>query len=148
MFLGMCNYYSKFVSNFANTAAPLYKLLQKDTPWIWTSAQQIAFDKLKYALTHAPVLALPNFDQPFEMETDASDVAVGSVLTQQSRLVAYFSKSLTTAEHNYPVHDRELLAIILCCKRWRPYLDGQRTTVYTDHKPLIHLQSQTNLNKR
>ena len=58
------------------------------------------------------------------METDASDVAVGDVLAQHNRPIAYFSKSLTSAEKNYPVHDRELLAIVLSCKRWRPYLDG------------------------
>ena len=69
------------------------------------------------------MLALPDFTQPFYLETDASDTAVGGVLMQNHRPIAYFSKSLNTAERNYPTHDRELLAIVLSSCRWRPYLD-------------------------
>ena len=147
IFLGMCNYYAKFVASFANVAAPLYALLHKDNPWKWTKECEAAFEALKYALTHTPVLRLPDFNDPFELETDASDIAVGGVLTQHGFPVAYYSKALNTAECNYPVHDRELLAIVQACKRWRPYLAGSRTVVWTDHKPLINVAIQLNLNK-
>ena len=76
----MCNYYAKFVRAYANTAAPLYALLRKDVTWEWTAAQQRAFEALKQALCKAHVLALPNFNKPFTIETDASDTAIGGVL--------------------------------------------------------------------
>ena len=76
----MCNYYAKFVHAYANTAAPLYALLHKDVTWEWSDAQQRAFEALKHALCEAPVLALPNFNKPFTIETDASDTAIGGVL--------------------------------------------------------------------
>ena len=76
----MCNYYAKFVRAYANTAAPLYALLRKDVTWEWSDSQQCAFEALKHALCEAPVLALPNFNKPFTIETDASDTAIGGVL--------------------------------------------------------------------
>ena len=81
MFLGMCNYYGKFIKKYAQVAAPLYSLLRKDTTWTWANAEQQAFDALKTALCRAPILAMPDFTQPFQIETDASDVAIGGVLT-------------------------------------------------------------------
>ena len=76
----MCNYYAKFVRAYANTAAPLYALLRKDVMWEWAAAQQHAFEALKHALCEAPVLALPNFNKPFTIETDASNTAIGGLL--------------------------------------------------------------------
>lgn len=97
---------------------------------------------------HAPVLAIPNFERDFTIETDASDVAVGAVLMQDGHPVAYLSKSLNAAQRNYHTTDRELLAIVTACKHWRPYLDGRKTVVITDHKPLVALFTQPDLNKR
>ena len=77
----MCNYYAKFVPRFAHIASPLYQLLRKDTTWTWNFTHQSAMDSLKHALCHAPVLTMPDFDTPFQIETDASDVAIGAVLT-------------------------------------------------------------------
>ena len=97
------------------------------------------------ALSSFPVLALPDFSKPFQIECDASDTAVGGVLTQEHDAVqkplAFLSRTLTSSEKNYSVHDRELLAIVTCCKTWRPYIDGQRTVVITDHKPLTYLHT-------
>ena len=76
----MCNYYAKFVRAYANTAAPLYALLRKDVTWEWAAAQQRAFEALKHALCEAPLLALPTFNKPFTIETDAGDTAIGGVL--------------------------------------------------------------------
>ena len=77
MFLGMCNYYAKFMHRYAHTAAPLYELLHKDVTWGWTADRQHAFAALKRALCKAPVLEMPNFNRPFIIETDASQVAIG-----------------------------------------------------------------------
>lgn len=80
MFLGMANYYNRFVPRFAAVARPLYDLLQKDVEFVWTDECLAAFNALKHALTHAPVLAMPDFGAPFSLETDASDYALGAVL--------------------------------------------------------------------
>ena len=112
---------------------------------MWGEAQERAFKALKTALVSAPVLALPDFSRPFVVTTDASDVAVGGTLSQVHgevlRPVSYFSKKLQSAERNYSVSDRELLAIYTACMRWRCYLQGSVTKVYTDHEPLKYLHT-------
>ena len=98
------------------------------------------------------MLQLPNFRQPFVLETDASDVAVGAVLSQEKHghllPVAYYSKKLNATERKYPVHDRELMAIVHACSKWRCYLANRATKVFTDHQPLEHFNSQPKLNSR
>ena len=103
---------------------------------------------MKHALVHVPVLAIPNFGANFMVEINASDVAVGAVLIQHDRPVAFMSKVLNSAQHNYFTTDFKLLAIVLACKRWCLYLDGKKIIVLTDHKPLIGLHTVSNLNKR
>ena len=103
---------------------------------------------MKHALVHAPVLAMPDFDANFVVETDASDVAVGAVLMQHDQPVAFMSKAFNSAQCNYHTTDCELPAIVLACKRWHPYLDGKKTVVLIDHKPLIGIHTAPDLNKR
>ena len=91
---------------------------------------------------------MPNFDANFVVETDASDVAVGAVLMQHDWPVAFMSKVLNSAQYNYHTTDCKLLAIVLACKRWCLYLDGKKTVVLTDHKPLIGIHTAPDLNKR
>ena len=107
-----------------------------------------AFTQLKYALVHAPVLAIPDFDANFVVETNASNVAVDAVLIQHNWPVAFILKVLNSTQHNYHTIDHELLAIMLVCRRLYPYLDGIKTVVLTDHKPLIGIHTAPNLNKR
>ena len=102
MFLGTVNYYSKFVPNYAKICAPLYALLRKDTPWKWSDEHEMAFRTLQNKLTQPPVLCLPDFTKPFQLETDSSDFAIGAVLAQQQsdasmRPIAYYSKALISA---------------------------------------------------
>jgi len=115
-FLGLANYYRRFIQDFAHIAAPLNELTRKDQTFVWLPRHQAAFDRLKAALTSAPVLALPDFTRPFEIHTDASGVAIGAVLSQEaeqgSRPIAYFSATLTPAERNYATYDQELLAVV------------------------------------
>ena len=103
---------------------------------------------MKHALVHDPVLAMPDFYANFVVETDASDVAVGAVLMQYEQPVAFMSKALNSAQCNYHTTDFKLPAIVVAFKRWHPYLDGKKTVVLTDHKPLIGLHTAPNLNKR
>ena len=107
-----------------------------------------AFNQLKHALVHDPVLAMPDFDASFMVETNASDVAVGAVLMQYERPVAFMLKALNSAKCNYHTTDCEILAIVLACRRWHPYLDGKKTIVLTDHKPLVRIHTVPYLNNR
>ncbi|GJP52437.1 hypothetical protein CLOM_g11550, partial [Closterium sp. NIES-68] len=145
-FLGFANYYNRFVPQYAKLAAPLTNLLKKNTPYKWETKHQEAVEQLKQALTSAPVLILPDPERDYVIEADASDQAVGAVLMQDQgnglQPIAYLSKKLHGAELNYPIHDKEALAIIIAFKAWRCYLEGRRTTVYTDHCSLKYLKTQ------
>jgi hypothetical protein len=129
-FLGTCNFWQKFMRGFSVITHPLHDLIKKDTPFEWTAERQQAFDALKYAITMAPVLKTPCEDLPYLMETDASGVALGAVLSQQHDgswyLVDFHSRSLTPAECIYPMHDAELLAIIDSFKVWHHLLEGTK----------------------
>jgi hypothetical protein len=151
-FLGLANYYRKFVKDYAKITGPLTMLLRKDSKMDWQEAQELAFQTLKKALVTAPVLRSPNFKLPFLVTTDASDFAIGQVLTQDdgtgTRPVAYESRKLTAAELNYPIHEKEMLAIIHALKVWRIYLEGQHFTVISDHKSLCYFETQPTLSRR
>ncbi|GJP50909.1 hypothetical protein CLOM_g10062, partial [Closterium sp. NIES-68] len=151
-FLGFANYYNRFVPQYAKLAAPLTNLLKKNTPYKWETKHQEAVEQLKQALTSAPVLILPDPERDYVIEADASDQAVGAVLMQDQgnglQPIAYLSKKLHGAELNYPIHDKEALAIIIAFKAWRCYLEGRRTTVYTDHCSLKYLKTQPTLSRR
>lgn len=109
-------YDRQFIRHFADVAAPLYKLEQKCTAYIWNHECDAAFQTLKRNLTTAPVLAYPLFDLPFLVHTDASNVGLGTVLSQvqngQERVIAYAAKSLSKTERNYSTTRKELLAMV------------------------------------
>lgn len=153
-FLGLVGYYRKFIYMFSEIAAPLTQLLQKEQAYTWTQAQQQAFDTLKERVSKQPVLILPDPKLPysFTVTTDASGFAVGATLSQDHgkglQPIAYLSKKMLPAEKNYPIHEQELLAIIIALKEWRHYLLGTKFTVYTDHNSLKYLQSQPHLSAR
>ncbi|KAL4388638.1 hypothetical protein GQ457_09G019730 [Hibiscus cannabinus] len=121
-FLGLAGYYQRFVSGVSKMATPLTKLLQKGIKYEWSDARQQAFEKLKEALTNAPVLIQPVSGKEFVVYSDASYVGLGSVLMQEGRVVAYASRQLKTHEKNYPTHDLELAAVVFALKIWRKYL--------------------------
>ncbi|KAK8510296.1 hypothetical protein V6N12_073367 [Hibiscus sabdariffa] len=147
-FLGLAGYYRRFVSGFSKVATPLTKLLQKGVKYEWSDARRQAFEKLKEALTNAPVLIQPVSGKEFVVYSDALYVGLGCVLMQEGRVVAYASRQLKTHEKNYPTHDIELAAVVFALKIWRHYLYGERCTVYTDHKSLKYLMTQKELNLR
>jgi transposase InsO family protein len=154
-FLGLANYYRKFISNFSRIALPLTDGTQRSNqsnlrPIQWTETMQTAFVKLKEALTTAPCLILPDPDGEFEVTTDASEdaKAVGAVLVQNGHPVAYESKKLNIHQLNYPIHDKEMCAIMHALERWRPFLLGRHFKVYTDHRSLVYFKTQSNLNQR
>ena len=139
-FLGFVGYYRRFCPDFASIAKPLHKLTAKGVPFLWTEIEQEAYDKLRQFLIEAPVLAYPEPGTEFILDTDASLEGVGGVLSQvqqgQERVIAYYSKTLSPAERNYCVTRRELLAVVMAAKHFRPYLYGRPFKLRTDHASL------------
>lgn len=147
-FLGLANVVRDFIPNFADLTAPLTALTSPRTPFHWTAAAQKAFIMLKDEISRCSELYLPDLTMPFILQCDASNVALGAVLLQLDRPVAFFSRQLLPAERNYPVHDRELLAIVAALRNWRHYLVGRHFIIQSDHQPLQFLKSQRDLNSR
>lgn len=151
-FLGTATWYRRFVPSFSTIAGPLNKLTsnKKNTPpFKWTDEAEIAFKKLKECLVSAPVLSCPDYNLPFEVHTDASNYGIGGMLTQsvngKEHPIAYMSKSLTAAEKNYSITERETLAVLVALEHWRCYLEnGKKFTVYTDHSALKWFLSLNN----
>ncbi|GFW13477.1 retrovirus-related Pol polyprotein from transposon 297 [Trichonephila clavipes] len=111
-FLGMSQWHAKFIQNCADLCEPLYNLKRKLQKFCWSIEAQRAFDVVKAAITKAPVLKLPNFKKPFELFTDGSSIGVGAVLNQEQRPVVFASLTLSNAERNYTVTERECLAVV------------------------------------
>ncbi|KAF1319500.1 Pol protein, partial [Globisporangium splendens] len=137
--LGLANYLHKYTRNYAALVQPLTSLLKKDNEWEWSEEHQAAFAEVKKSLREAPVLALADHEKPFHVVCDASDYAIGCVLMQhddegKERVVSYQSRQLRSAERNYPVHDKELLAMKYALAKFRVYLLGEEQfAIYTDH---------------
>ncbi len=153
-FLGTLNFWRKFVRGFSDIARPLNKLRQKDVPFVWTDECQKSFDALKQSITSAPVLHTPQPDLPYLLETDASGFAIGAILSQphegQFHPVGFFSKTLLSAERNYPTHDGELLAIVRSFEEWRHLLEGAShpVIVQTDNEALKFFMTLRILSRR
>ena len=147
-FLGLTNYFRKFIRGYSQYTFPLTQLLKKNTPWIWAKPCEVAFEFLKQSLMSAPVLVHYDPEGNLEVIVDASKVALGAILMCNDRPVAYESRKLTPAESRYDTGDRELLAVIHALKVWRPYLDGVPFKLVTDHEPNTYLKSITNWSDR
>ena len=144
-FMGLANYFRKFIQGLSSLAKPLTDLTKTDTSWAWDASEQKAFDGIKQALCSAPTLRMPDTQKPFTVVCDASDFGIGAVLMQADHPVAYFSKLLNQAQRNYTVTERELLAVVEALKLWRCYLGDQEFLVVTDHSPLTHFATKKDL---
>ena len=136
----LVGFYRHFIRGYTTIAASLTKLTTQD-PFEWSATSQTAFDALKIALTSAPILLLPDFTIPFTLEMDASRIGMGAVLSQNSHLIAFFSKfspKLLCAS----TYVMELFAIIVAVKKWCHYLLGHQFTIITDHRSLKELLTQ------
>ncbi|KAG3252450.1 hypothetical protein PI124_g2991 [Phytophthora idaei] len=152
--LGLANYLHKYTKNYAGLTQPLSSLLKKDATWSWTSAHQATFDSVKKSLAEAPILALPNDSKPFHAVCDRSDFAIGCALMQfddegRERVVSYQSRQMKPADRNYPVHDKELLAMRYALIKFRVYSLGEKPfPVYTDHASLRIAMKSPHLSQR
>jgi hypothetical protein len=143
-FLGLASYYRRFIKDFSKIANPLNKLLKKNTPYVWTSEQQEAFEYLKNCLISSPILMYPRWDKKFTLFTDASTFALGAVLTQEDddgneHVIAYASRSLLPAEKNYTATELECLAVVWAIGKFHHYVHGKMFELVTDHSALCHL---------
>ena len=144
-FLGLSGYYRPFVEGFSDVAEPLVNLTRKGVRFSWDGPCEAAFQKLKGLISSAPVLHFPDFSASFHLTTDASDVGIAGVLSQQvegmDHPVGYFSSCLSQAQRNYSVTERECLAIVEAIRHFDMFLAGAPFVVHTDHRPLSYLQA-------
>jgi hypothetical protein len=140
-FLGLTGYYRKFIKAYGQIAAPLTALLKKDA-FGWNEDAGKAFEKLKLAVSNPPVLALPDFNKSFVVECDASGYGIGAVLMQEGRPIAYYSQGLKGKNLFLSTYEKELLALVLSIKKWRPYLLDKAFVIKTDQQSLKHLLEQ------
>ena len=138
-FLGLAGYYRWFVPDFSKIARPMTELLKKGVRFNWDDKCERSFQTLRKLLTSAPVLVQPDITRPFDVYCDASGMALGCVLMQDQRVIAYASRSLRRHEENYATHDLELAAVVHALKIWRHYLLGNPIHIYSDHKSLKYI---------
>jgi len=143
-FLGATGFFRKHIDGYATLAAPLTRLLKKDTPFAWGQEQEKAFESLKRKLITAPILRQPDFTREFEIHTDASQIAIGAALFQRDdagvpHAIGYFSRKLRNAESRYPAIDLEALAVVEGVRVFDPYVYGRRFKIFTDHRPLTYI---------
>ena len=133
-FLGFANFYRKFILHYSSLTTPLTSLTRKGVRFTWSPAADAAFKQLQQSFTSAPVLQHFQPELPLTIEADASDFALGCILSQTSpasdlHLVCFYSRKFTPAELNYPIYDKELLAVVEAFKQWRVYLEGAESPV-------------------
>lgn len=151
-FIGLATVFKRFVQGFAKLSTPLTDLLKgapgpRQRP-AWTPESERAFGDCKAAMMHELLLATPDFSLPFEIVADASDCAIGAVLMQQGRPIAFESRKLKPAELNYTVGDKELLAVVHALRVWRCYVEGRVAVLVTDHHPNTYLKTLRDLSRR
>ncbi|KAI0509958.1 hypothetical protein KFK09_010558 [Dendrobium nobile] len=145
-FIGLSNFYRRFIRGFSIIAAPLTDCL-KEKSLLWTQELQHSFDTLKEALSSAPVLAIPDFDKPFHVDTDASAVGIGAVLSQEGRPIEFFSEKLSPTRQNWSAYEQELYAVVRALKQWEHYLLHQDFILSSDNHALQFINSQKTVHK-
>ncbi|XP_028802716.1 uncharacterized protein LOC114757797 [Neltuma alba] len=142
-FLGHAGFYRRFIQDFSKIALPLSRLLQKDVGFVFDDACRYAWDELKKRLTTPPIIQPPNWSLPFELLCDASDYALGAVLTQRiekrQHIIAYASRTLDATQANYTTTEKELFAIVFGLEKFRSYILHTKVTVFTDHSAIKYL---------
>lgn len=142
-FIGVINYYRDMWIRRSEVLAPLTELTGKDTKFVWTDRHQKSFDTMKRIISKETLLAYPNFNETFDIHTDASHTQLGAVISQDGKPIAFYSRKLNPAQTRYTTTERELLAIVETLKEFRNILLGQQIRVYTDHKNLTYKNFNT-----
>ena len=153
-FLGHAGFYKRFIMDFSKISKPIYKLLEKDAKFSWDEDCQRSFEELKVYLTTAPIVRAPNWQLPFEVMCDASDLDIRAVLGQREGeggkpyVVYYASKTLNESQRNYTTTKKELLAVVYALDKFRAYLVGSDIIIFTDHSALKYLLTKQNAKAR
>jgi hypothetical protein len=138
----------RFIPDFSKIVKPITELLKNDINFNWYPKCNEAFEQVKTLQPIAPVLAQPDIEKSFDVYCDASGIGLGCVLMQEGRVIAYASRQLRQHEEHYPTHDLELATVVHAPKIWRHYLLGNVCHMYTDHKSLKYIFTQSELNMR
>jgi hypothetical protein len=141
-------YYRRFIEYFSKILKPMTELLEKTKTFEWTPRREVSFQELKKRLTTTPVLTMPDIEKPFSIYYDSSSQGLRCVLMQDGHVVAYGSRQFWKHEEKYPIHDLELAAVVYALKIWRHYIIGKRCDVYSGHKRLKYICTQSDLNLR
>ena len=149
-FHGLALFYRKFVKNFSHVCAPILDTIKggRKVKFVWTKEANDAFGYLKSRIAQYPILTLPDFNKVFIVETYASNLAIGAVLSQDGKLVAFFIEKLNDAKKKYSTYDLELYAMVQAHRKWRHYLLPKEFVVFTNNHALSYLNSQDKLNVR
>lgn len=146
-FHGLASFYQKFIRNFSSICNAMTDTMRGDKrEFKWTCGADKSFENLKQKVVELPVWALPNFNKVFQVECDASGSAIGVVLSQEGKIVSFFSEKLNDVRMKYSMYDQEFYAIVQALKKWRHYLIPSEFLLYTNHKALQYLGSQNKLN--
>ncbi|XXG72658.1 hypothetical protein AAC387_Pa07g1707 [Persea americana] len=140
-FHGLATFYRRFIRNFSGITAPITDCLKK-SEFKWTNAATRAFEQIKQKITEAPIPRVPDFEKVFEVACDASNVGIGSVLSQEGHPIAFHSETLSDSKCKYSPYALEFYALVQSIHHWRHYLIGREFVLYSDHESLKHLQSQ------
>ena len=145
-FLGHAGFYRRFIKDFSKIARPLCRLLEKDTKFSFDDSCKAAFEEIKIRLVQAPIMAAPEWDHGFEIMCDASDFVMGAVLGQRKEkifsAIYYGSRTFNEAQENYSTTEKEMLAIVFACEKYRPYILGSHVIVHTYHAAIKYLMSK------
>ena len=151
-FLRLANFYQRFIKDYMKVARPLHDLMKKENPFHWEEPQQVVFDTLKFHFTMVSILAFPDIDCVFCLESDTSNYATGAVLSIEKECVwhpvAFSSHSMTPQEQNYLIADKEMLLVIQALEQWHHYLEGARYQfeIWNDHANLQWFMQRQDLN--
>ena len=133
----MESYYRKFIKNFSGICFPIIETIRKDKqPFKWIVEEESKFRLLKKKITKQPILRLLDFGKPFQVKCDASGIAIGSMLSQEDKPMAYFSEKLNDEKPKYSLYDKEFYAIVHNLKHWRHYLMPKEFVLYSDNHAL------------
>ena len=145
-FLGHAGFYRRFIRDFSKIARPLCRLLEKDTKFYFDESCHKAFEEIKSRLVEAPIMAKPDWNREFEIMCDASDFAMGAVLGHKDekvfKAIYYASKTFNEAQENYSTTEKEMLAIVFACEKFRPYILGSHVVIHTNHAAIKYLMAK------
>ena len=151
-FLGHAGFYRRFIRDFSKIARPLCRLLEKDAKFKFDESCQRSFEEIKSRLVEAPIMAKPDWNKEFQIMCDASDYAMGAVLGQRTdkmfKAIYYASKTFVEAQENYSTTEKEMLAIVFTCEKFRPYILGSHVIIHTDHAAIKYLMEKKEAKQR